>query len=85
MKRYLWKEKKEKIFVEPKFLCTVHSEDRVWSRERFIARAKQGEWVAHAQKTRTPDDFQTRVFKDRVRGEDLRIHDEVLDLLIGWW
>ena len=28
---------------------------RVWSRESFIARAKQGEWVAHAlKKTRTP-------------------------------
>ena len=45
--------------IKPKFVCLVHREAkqnenvRVSSREWFIARAKQGEQVAHAQKTQT--------------------------------
>ena len=31
------------------------------------------------------DGFQARVFKDNVRGESLRICDQLMALLIGWW
>ena len=33
-----------------------------------------------------PDGFQARVFKDSVRGEGHRMHDQLVELpLIGWW
>ena len=46
--------------VQPQFMCLMHSKakqikmSRVWSRERFIAGAQQGEWVVRVQKTQTP-------------------------------
>ena len=44
------------LVVEPKFVCLTHNEAKqtkhhgVWSREKFTARAKQGEQATHAQK-----------------------------------
>ena len=33
-----------------------------------------------------PDDFQGKVFKDRVREIVARVHDRLMNiLLIGWW
>lgn len=29
--------------------------------------------------------FQSRVFKDSIRGEDSRMHDQFVDFLISWW
>ena len=47
--------------------------------------AKQGEQAANAQKMGSPRWLSGRVFKDSVRGKDLRMHDQLVDLLIGYW
>lgn len=47
--------------------------------------AKQGEQAANAQKMGIPRWLSGRVFKDSVRGKDLRMHDQLVDLLIGYW
>ena len=32
-----------------------------------------------------PNNFQAQDFKDSARGGGLRMHDLLVDLLIGWW
>ena len=41
--------------------------------------------MIHAVKTQTPQlGFQTRVFKDNIRGEGPRMHAQLMELLIDW-
>ena len=58
--------------VKPRFVCWMCSEAKqttagVWSREKFIARAKEGDWAVHAHKTQNPTGFQGRVSKGKIR------------------
>ena len=85
----VWQDiKSQKSVDEPNFTCLVHCEakqtknDGVWSRERFMARAKQTEWVAHAQKAKLPDGFQERIFKGKNWGKGGKV---CAFLLTGWW
>ena len=58
----------------------VRSEVRV-----YLQSAKPGEWVANAQKMEITRWRSGRVIKDSVRGKDLRMCDQFVDLLIGYW
>ena len=50
--------------------------------EKVYFRDKQGKWVAHAQKTRTPQWFGGEVFISKLWAETSRTYDF---LLIDWW
>ena len=69
----VWQDiKSQKSVDEPNFTCLVHCEakqtknDGVWSRERFMARAKQTEWVAHAQRPNFLMGFRKEFLKAKI-------------------
>lgn len=58
----------------------------VWSKVSvYLQSAKPGEWAANAHKMEIPQWLSGRVIKDSVRGKDLRMYDQFVDLLVGYW
>ena len=58
--------------IKPKFVCCMCSEAKqtkagVWSREKFITGAKEGDWAVRTQKTQNPIGFPGGVSKGKIR------------------
>ena len=54
--------------------------------QHLLQGAKQGVQAASVQKTKLPEGFQGKAFKDRAREEGCRVCDQFMDVfLIGWW